>query len=342
MVLFDYLYHQAKESLSNVTDEIQDLKKKMDDEAKNQSGLQKIIEKISQIRQRSQNKKTEIDKEQVRVETIKGTLLENLTNQSIVTLENRLQGFEGLLATDEKELKEAERSIKDIKTEIATSQQKQFDLTQRKGVLLAEKANYEKDLKRRIEIMVDIHNTYDLKYDQSQGSYKDGNIQEFGTQATSFGRSILSQGSVTTLGRPLTMLSQESITIVPEEDLLAFQSAIKDKLEELGAELLKVKRQHQKVDDEIQGNIGECSSKIHGLEAGKRFFYSGCHKIPTEAFSYKRALHKFIQWKSCNDTHPIVKKHPRKCSIYLAVPSQQPVSGSLILMTLVKLQRRVP
>jgi DNA repair protein RAD50 len=253
---------QTNENLSNVTDKIQELNQQIDDEMKKKTEFSNILSKVGNINQEVLEKTHQMEKESVRLETIKSTLKEDKTSQSLAELEALLSGFDASAGETLSELEGKKDYADNIKKDNATLQKRQHELIQRKGVLIGEKSNYENDLKRRVEIITQIHTNYDLKYDQSQGSYREGSFVDLGTQ-----RSILSQGSVTTLGR-LTMLSQESIPVIPDEELALFQRVIGEKRAEFATDLANLKKQHQQEDDRMQKGIGESMTDVRSLEAG--------------------------------------------------------------------------
>ena len=122
--------------MSNVTDEIQAFQAQIQDELKNKAELEKLTDTISQIHQMIRAKANDIEKEQVRIETIRKNLKEDMTSRTLGELEDLLREFETTVEVTQMELQESQKYARELQKSIASSQNRQMELTQRKGVLL--------------------------------------------------------------------------------------------------------------------------------------------------------------------------------------------------------------
>lgn len=257
-------FTQTNGNLSTITDEIHALNKQIEHEMSVKAQYSKILSEVGNINQECVDKAHQIEKERVRLETIKSSLKEDMTAKSLSELENQLAVFDSSAGRILSELEERRDYADEIKNAITALQKREHELIQAKGVLIGEKRNHENDLKRRVEIITQILNNYEINYDQSQVSHKEGSLIDVGTQ-----RSLVSQGSVATSGRlSLTMLSQESTIVIPEEELAGFQRLIREKHDELANDLANLKRRHQSEDDEYQKVIGEFMTKVRSMDTG--------------------------------------------------------------------------
>jgi hypothetical protein len=263
---------QAHESLSNVTDEIQNLRQQIEEEMKFQAEQSEILMKKKRIENEIEKLVGDIEKERVRIDTLRKTLKKDMTHLPRHELNSLLESFDTDLDNTRQRLRDEERNFQQILETNQNHKKRLMELTQHKGVLLGEKSTYDNDLKRRVEIITQIHEQFELRYDPTEGT---GMIQEFGTQSSAIGRSILSQGSETTFGR-FSMLSQESSPMVSDEELSIFHQAIKVKQEEMIAELAAMKKQHQREDDEFQAAMSESTAKVKEMEAGMFMFNIHC------------------------------------------------------------------
>ena len=245
---------------------------------------QQTMNAVISIDQEIDDKKAEMDQEEAKIEIQRNNITTDYTSTVAENggmdrnqLEKMLAGFDKTMDSDKQHLRDLEGRMAGMKQRIEQLHQQKIGYMQEKGELQGEKNRHEANLKKRVEMMEDLANTYglELTFTQSQQSLGGGTTQmtstgEMSTQQSRF--STIHDDAAMPIGMNdmtdgMSVMSAMNVNITAE-DLQAFGKSVQNKRAMLQEQLDAHRDQSQREEDRIAADLNNLSAKVRQVEMG--------------------------------------------------------------------------
>jgi len=272
---------KCRQDLSDVVDEIHEFSSKISQQEDKMEEWQQTMNSVISIDQEIDDKKAEMDQEEAKIEIQRNNIKTDYTvpengDMNRTQLETMLAGFDKTMDSDKQHLQELEGRMAGMKQRIEQLHQQKIGFMQEKGELQGEKNRHEANLKKRVEMMEDLANTYglELTFTQSQQSLGGGTTQmtstgEMSTQQSRFS-TIDDDAAMPGMGMHdmtdgMSVMSAMNVNITAE-DLQAFGKSVQNKRTMLQDQLDGHRVQSQREEDRIAADYTTLSAKVRQVE----------------------------------------------------------------------------
>lgn len=250
---------EVREKLSLIEDERRELEEKIDSCQKDMDAIEEEQLKYDNLLGEKDTISAQMSNEMVRLETQKKSLLKDYTeSKTREDLEDILRGYEKQMKNASRQYAQINQRLEECQRDIDLRNEERMSILGDKGKLENEKATYDTNLQKRIEMMEELATKFGLELTFSQ-SQETEMMNTQGSAASVFTGGF-SGGTNTTIQ-------------ITDDDLEAFVRSVKMKKDDLDGQLSEQKSRKKRIEDRIQEELGELNGKLKSIENGE-YWYS--------------------------------------------------------------------